>query len=250
VSTPPRHLSAYSPRARLGLIVPPTNTVNEAEWAAMVPEGVTVHAARMPLHADTHSEAGKAALQSDIRKAVSDLCQARVDVVAYGCTAGSMVNPPSTLPDMMVGFGARAAVTTAASIVMALNALGAKRLVIATPYHQKLNDHEVAFLSALGFEVLAISGLGIGAGGPQEYIQIAETPLQAVRAHALSVLRPGADALLITCTDFPALPLIKGLEAETGLPVVTSNQATFFAALRAAGIADRFTGFGRLLAVH
>ncbi len=132
----------------------------------------------------------------------------------------------------------------------ALDALGARRLVVATPYHRRLNDHEVDFLGANGFEVLAISGLGIGAGGAHEYVRIAETPLDAVKAHALSVLRPGADALLITCTDFPTLPLLAGLEAETGLPVVTSNQATFRAALRAAGIADRFSGFGRLLAEH
>src|SRR5690606_32966375 len=38
----------YGWRARLGLIVPPTNTVNEAEWRIMAPEGVTIHSARMP----------------------------------------------------------------------------------------------------------------------------------------------------------------------------------------------------------
>jgi maleate isomerase/arylmalonate decarboxylase len=61
---------------------------------------------------------------------------------------------------------------------------------------------------------------------------------------------PGSDALLITCTDFPTLPLIAGLEADLGVPVVTSNQATFWAMLRAAGIDDRFRQFGKLLADH
>jgi maleate isomerase/arylmalonate decarboxylase len=58
----------------------------------------------------------------------------------------------------------------------------------------------------------------------------------------------GSDAILITCTDFPTLPLIAQLEREFGVPVVTSNQATFWAMLRAAGVDDRFTDFGRLLA--
>jgi maleate isomerase/arylmalonate decarboxylase len=53
---------------------------------------------------------------------------------------------------------------------------------------------------------------------------------------------------LITCTDFPTLPLIAQLESEFGVPVVTSNQATFWAMLRAVGIEDRFEKFGRLLA--
>jgi maleate isomerase/arylmalonate decarboxylase len=53
--------------------------------------------------------------------------------------------------------------------------------------------------------------------------------------------------LLITCTDFPALPLIAPLEAELGVPVVTSNQATLWAALRRAGVHDVVSGAGRLL---
>jgi hypothetical protein len=42
---------AYGWRARLGLIVPTTNTVNEAEWARMAPDGVTIHSARTRFHA-------------------------------------------------------------------------------------------------------------------------------------------------------------------------------------------------------
>ena len=44
--------------------------------------------------------------------------------------------------------------------------------------------------------------------------------------------------------------LIADLETELGLPVVTSNQATFCAMLRTAGIDDRFEQFGKLLASH
>jgi maleate cis-trans isomerase len=239
--------SAYGYRAKLGLIVPPTNTVNEAEWARMAPEGVTVHSVRMPLHADAHTEAGLAALHADIAKAVADLRQARVDVVAYGCTAGSMVIPPESLPDRIGEMAGVPGVTTAAAIVRALRDLGVRRVSVATPYHRALDEHERAFLTANGFEVLSIRGLGIGAGGPQEYVRIAETPLAAVDRHARDSFVPGSDALLITCTDFPTLPLLTALEADLGVPVVTSNQATFRAAVRAAGVRGRFEGFGRLL---
>ena len=89
----PRRFGNYSQRARLGLIVPPTNTVNEAEWMRLLPEGVTLHVTRMPLHADSSSEGGRAALYADIRTHVLSLAQAAPDVIAYGCTAGSMVPP-------------------------------------------------------------------------------------------------------------------------------------------------------------
>ena len=60
--------TVYGARAKLGVIVPPTNTSNEAEWQIMAPQGVTIHSARMPLHADTESEAGKAALYDDVQR--------------------------------------------------------------------------------------------------------------------------------------------------------------------------------------
>jgi len=248
--TAPRHRSTYSHRAKLGLIVPPTNTVNEAEWGRMVPDGITVHTHRMPLHANTSTKEGHAALLADLEGVIGLLRQARVDAVAYACTAGSMISPATALPDTLSARTGGPVITTSAAIVAALRALGAKRLSVATPYAQALNDHETHFLQDHGFTVDWLAGLGIGAGGPQEYPRIAETPLAAVADHARAAFVQGSDALLITCTDFPTLPIVPALEAELGVPVVTSNQATFWAMLRAAGIDDRFDTYGRLLRLH
>jgi maleate isomerase/arylmalonate decarboxylase len=242
-----RHPAAYGWRAKIGVIVPPTNTVNEAEWNLMAPDGVTIHAARMALHLDTSSDTGKAALYADVERAASDLAEAGLDAIAYGCTAGSMVQPASVLSDFMTKVTGTISVTTAASILTALGALGAKHIAVATPYHDALNAHEARFLEAAGFDVVHIQGLGIGAGGPEEYPQIARTDLGDIKDHIVSADRAGAEAMLVSCTDFPVLGLIAGLEQELGKPVITSNQATFWAALRAAGINDRFENYGKLL---
>jgi len=240
--------TSYGRRAKIGVIVPPTNTVNEAEWQMMAPAGVTIHSARMPLHTDTSSDAGKKALYEDIEKATGDLAQAGMSVIAYGCTAGSMSHPMNAIPDFMSGVSGTPCVTTAASIVAALETLGAKSVVVATPYADALNEHERAFLETAGFRVAGVAGLGIGAGGPQEYIQIARTPAETIKTHVLAADHKDADVMLVSCTDFPVLEMIPELEVELGKPVVTSNQATFWAALRAAGIEDRFEKFGTLLA--
>ena len=241
-----RHRSAYSGRARIGLIVPPTNTVNEAEWCRMMPPDVTFHTVRMPLHPPGHGEPADAMVR-DIAAKAAELTPAGVDVVAYACTAGSMVTPPDSLPDAVTARAGVSVVTTAAAIVKALRFLGARPLSVATPYHDALNDHEAAFLTAAGFEVLAIAGLGIGANGPSDYPRIAQTPLETVAQHARAVFVPGSDALVISCTDFPTYALIEPLEAELGVPVVTSNQATLWDALRTCGIGDAIPGTGLLL---
>jgi maleate cis-trans isomerase len=240
-----RHASAYGPRARLGLIVPPTNTVNEAEWHRMLPPGVTFHTHRMKLHTDSATPDGAARLMADLEAVFALLGQCSPDVIAYACTAGSMTTPVEALPEALSARTGIRALTTAASIVAALRALGVRRLSVATPYAQALNNHEAHFLADHGFEVARLIGLGIGAG-PQEYPRIARTPLAAVEAHARAAFVPGSDALLITCTDFPTLPLIELLERDLGVPVITSNQATLWAALRAAGLDDVIAGGGAL----
>ncbi len=241
-----RHKSVYSWRAKIGLIVPPTNTVNEAEWLRVMPDGVTFHTVRMPIHLDHASEAGRRALVADITARVQELAEARVDVVAYACTAGSMVNPRNVLAREVEAATGVPLVTTAASIVDALDDLGASRVSIATPYHDVLNQHEAAFLKANGIETLAIAGLGLGANGPVDYPLIAQTPLERIEAHVRAAFVQGSQACLITCTDFPTLPILLRLEADLGVPVVTSNQATLWAALRSAGITDRIEPLGAL----
>jgi maleate isomerase/arylmalonate decarboxylase len=242
------HYRPYGTRAKLGLIVPPTNTVNEAEWARMAPAGVTVHATRMALHADTTSEAGRAALHADIARAVGDLAQASLDVIAYGCTAGSMVTPLDALTEHMRSLCALPCVATAPALVAACRALGATRVALATPYHDALNAHEAHFLAECGIAAVAVRGLGLGAGGAHEYVRIARVPVEAVYAHCRAADHPDAQALVVSCTDFAVLAAIAPLEAELGKPVITSNQATFWQALRAAGVDDRFAQYGRLLA--
>jgi maleate isomerase/arylmalonate decarboxylase len=242
------HLShPYGWRARLGVIVPPTNTVNEAEWHLMAPEGVTIHSARMPLHTDSDSEAGKAALYADLRRATADLAQAAVDVVAYGCTAGSMVLPLGGLTDYMTSIARVPAVATAPALVEALRALGVRRIALATPYHDALTGHERDFFARCEIETVSARGLGFGANGPDEYRNIARLPAAVAYRLAKSVDRAEAEAIVISCTDFATLGIIPVLEAELGKPVITSNQATFWAALRAAGVGDRPDSFGRLL---
>lgn len=240
----------YGWRAKLGLIVPPTNTVNEAEWARMAPDGVTVHVARMPLHSDTTSDAGRAALYADIRLASTELAKAGPDVIAYACTAGSMVTPLDALTRYMEDVSGVPAVATAPALVLACRALGVTRVGLATPYHDALNAHEVDFLAACGIMTVSVHGLGIGAGGAQEYVQIARVPKEAVFEHCHAADRPDAEALVVSCTDFAAMEAIPRLENALGKPVVSSNLATFWLALRTAGIKDPIPGFGMLLARH
>ena len=127
----------------------------------------------------------------------------------------------------------RPATTTTTTVLDALRAVGATSLAVATPYLEELNAIERQFLEASGFAVASISGLGcatdaeIGRLDPADAVSLVER-----------VDTPEADAVFISCTNFHCLPAIASLERQVGKPVVTSNLAGAWAALRQIGIAD------------
>ena len=92
---------------------------------------------------------------------------------------------------------------------------------------------------------------GLGLNTSLENVQkISRVPAAEVYAHAKSVDRDDAEAVLICCTDFGTLDVIETLEQELGKPVLSSNTASFWNTLRSAGIEDRLQGYGSLLAEH
>lgn len=228
--------------ASLALIVPTTNTVNEREWQRMALPGMRFPLARMVLHA--HADE---ALYRDLRAAIAELAPQSPDAIAYACTAGSMVQPLDSLAGFIEKASGIKGVATAPALVYACRALGATRVALATPYHDELNRHEQAFFEQNGIRVLGIRGLGIGAGGAHEYVRIAQVPKETIYAHCLAADVADAQALVVSCTDFPTLDAIARLEAELGKPVVSSNTATFWQALRVARVGAPIGGFGRLL---
>lgn len=228
----------------IGMIVPVTNTVNEAEWKRMAPQ-MRFPLVRMALHAH-----GDPKLYDDLRACLDQLATSKPDVIAYACTAGSMVQPLDSLAGFMSRESGKPAVATAPALVHACRALGLKRVSLATPYHDALNEHERHFLADNGIQVVAVKGLGIGAGGPHEYVRIAKVPEEDVHAHCLAADHPDAEGMIVSCTDFRTLGILPRLERELGKPVVSSNLATFWMALRAAGVKERLKGYGRLLEQH
>lgn len=235
----------YGWRARLGLVVPTTNTVNEAEWGRMAPEGVTIHSARTRLH-----DAADPRLLEDLGRALDSLAPAAPDVIAYGCTAGSLTDDLDAITGFMERRCGIPAVATGPAIVHALRALGATKIALAAPYHEALTRHEGDFLARHGIETLSMRSLGFGENGPHEFAGIARIPPEAVYRFARGADHPGAQALLISCTDLATAPIVPALERELGKPVLTSNHATLWAALARAGCKTPIEGHGRLLAME
>ncbi|WP_227377318.1 maleate cis-trans isomerase family protein [Haladaptatus halobius] len=227
-------------RGRLGAVVPSSNTTVEGEFRRAVSDGASVHSARMPLEAVTVEELD--AMADDAVECAERLSHAGVDVVAYACTTGSLLHGPGFDSDLEATLGEAAnvpAVATALSVKRALRVLDAERIAVVTPYTDELNDREASYLDDAGFDVVEMDGRGIEANADIGSLR----PADAYRQVRGTVSKAGAvDAAFVSCTNYRTLPAIEPLEADFDVPVVTSNQATLWDALRQLGVSANVPG--------
>ena len=88
----------YAPRLkRIGLIVPSSNTNVEPDCMMLCPPGVTIHSSRSGGY-DVETIPDSAEMRRFVRQSVDknckDLMDARVDVIAYGCTSATLSDGP------------------------------------------------------------------------------------------------------------------------------------------------------------
>jgi arylmalonate decarboxylase len=237
----------YGWRGRIGLLVPAVNTVVEPEFSRLVPEGVGVYAERLSQPRSTEL-AGNEDLVRDAERAAWYVSRARVGVVAFACTSASFFEGRAAeqrLQDTIAAACGAAAVTAIGAVVEALEALRVRKLVLATPYIDEANALEEAFLAGRGFRVLAMQGLQV-----REAFEIGLVEDSAVYELARMLVRPDAEAIFISCTNLPTLGVIARLEDDTGLPVVTSNQALAWSCLGKLGVPAESQGMGRLFDIQ
>lgn len=237
----------YGRRGRIGLITLASDSSVLPEYARVMPDGVAVYAAPIVLpRGEVNAAALAEMLEGDqLERAAELLIWTDVDLIVFACTTGSLVHGigwDREVAARIAGASGRAATTTTTAVLGALQAVGATSLAVGTPYIEELNAIERQFLEESGFGVASIAGLGcatdpeIGRLEPEDAVSLVER-----------VNTPEADAVFISCTNFHCLPAIASLERRLGKPVVTSNLAGAWAALRQIGVDDPIPGYGELL---
>jgi len=236
----------YGDRARIGLLVPSGNQVCEAELHAMMPPGVAALVTRLELRGSSERELLN--MLGNLEVASRLLADAKPALVAFHCTAVSTFAPDLArdIPRRIAAATDLPAAATADGILAAFAALGARRVLLVTPYIAEVHAREVAFLAAHGIDVVGGSSLGLNTNAEMAVLSPERIRNQVLAAAAAS---PGAEACFVSCTAIRSAPLIASLEAELGMPVVTSNQVMAWHALRCCAITDVVPGFGRLMAL-
>lgn len=233
-------------RAKIGFVLLASEQTIESDMMRWAPPGVGLHFTRGE-NPDQITAESLAAMIGSLAPAASVLApDAGLDVICYACTSGSVVmGEEQVCAELRKGNPGAHPTTLVSGVFAALDAMGATKVTVATPYLDEVNRIEADYMRALGYDVLSIEGLNI----TNDSDMVRVTP-SYIRDFAISLDHPEAEAIFVSCGALRTIEVIDEIEAATGKPCVASNQAMLWHCLRLAGIDDQIDGLGQLFRDH
>lgn len=242
---------------RIGMIVPSSNRTMETELPRMLQarervlpeERFTFHSSRMRMQHVTPEELAR--MNAQTGRASLELADVRPDVVASACLvaimaqgAGYHCHAEAQITGVLDGEGLDIpVVSSAGALLRGLEALGARRVAMVTPYLKPLTRLVADYVEDAGFEVLDALSLEVS-----DNLAVARLDPEALQHHWRKVDTRKADALVLSaCVQMPSLPAIAPVEREAGIPVLSAATATVFTILTELGLETRVPDAGRLL---
>ena len=232
-------------RARLGLLVLATDFTIEHEWRAIMAglPGVALYESRILNDAQITPETLRA-MEPRIAAATDVILPGSpLDVVAYGCTSASMAIGEEKVFERIRSVRPDAKCTTPITgAFAAFRALGARRIGVLTPYRADVNRIVADYIGARGFEVPVF-----GSFSEQDDGVVSRITPASVKTGVKAILsRASVDAVFVSCTSVRLAEAAREIEAETGVPITSSNHAMAWHALRLAGVTDVMPQWGKL----
>jgi maleate isomerase len=239
-------------RKVFAVIGPSTNTIVQPDMEAMRPAGVTNHYRDIFVEdpealSDASFLAGAQKISDGMKEALRTAMTCRPDYLVLGVSAisfaGGLTGARTFVDDIQAFTGLGISVGSLAT-AEALTAYGGiRRIAFLSPYYPAANAQVRQFFTDSGFEVARDIALRC-----VSWTDIARVDEARLR-HALTKLDgDDIDAIVQVGTNLSMVALAAQAEVWLAKPVVAINAATYWHALRANGLDDRFEGKGRLLA--
>src|SRR5215468_11084101 len=176
---------------RFGLLTPSSNTVQEPEFSAVLPQTVSLHTGRVAYRDITPEEQMHCVLE--LERESRKLADAEVDVIVFAATAPTLAKGKGydrELIKRVEDASGRPASTAATAFVDALTLLRVETIAIGAPWSQTMDKPMVSFMEANGFKVVNSEVAGYVAG-----VELGRAGSEAAYELARRVDRPDAEAI-------------------------------------------------------
>ncbi len=212
-------------RARVGFIIPSSNTFSEPQFNHFAPAGLGIHITRARIAGEWKRPLSEMA--GEIATAAKLLSDCHPSLIVFHCTETSMTQGPrgeGKILDIVHDATGIEAMATSRLVLEALQGLGMKKVVLLSPY--KSNKNIIDYLGASGIGVVRDVAMGLEAGyfgrvSPQQWTEL-----------AMKHDGPDADGIFLSCTDTTQIEAIADIERLLEKPAVSSNQAVLWGCVR------------------
>lgn len=255
----------WGSRARFGLFIVGSEAVPEAEWWAMVPDDISVHAARVAAAAPWgrwSDDRADVDLVDDLAHGLRQLASMRLTAVVIAHSSSSFIGGKGWDEVVIKKLSAQLAPTVSVTtngldMLAALTAQRVTRPFLVMPAW----FDDAAVRAGLDYfhahEVEPAGHLRADPGPAWRHVPPRqmypkglgfEQVLDTLYAQILASCPDDADGVLIVGTGVRCVAILDGLEQQLGRPVISANQASLWRCLGFAGIAGGVGGYGSLLA--
>jgi len=231
-------------RKLIGLILLSTDLTLERLLHRLIPsDQVAVFVNRVPYNNPMTVE-NLAAVENSLAQAAHDILPGvQLDAMAFACTSGSIaIGPEKVMQRVTDGQPGVPVTTPVTAAIDGLKQLGLGRIALLTPYPDAVNQPLAGFIQGCGIAIDKMSTFNLDSD-----IDVGRIPVPAIIEAAVAADHEDAQALFLSCTALQASNCITELEQTLGKPVLTSNQAMLWRAMRLAGYNGKIQGFGELL---
>ena len=232
-------------------MAPSTNTIVQPDFDDLRPIGITNHYSRIftpnnrALSNDSF-RAGVDVIGSNVTAAVDSVMTCEPDYLVMGISALSFFGGKAGAD----AFQKRIMERTGLGLTVGSHAMAAalarygnvERIAVLTPYWPVMNAEVARYFSDVGLTVVRDLALQC-----TSWTGIAAVSTAQCRDALRRLDGDDIDALVQVGTNLSMTRLAAAAELWLGKPVVAINTATYWHALRANGIEDKISGFGRLL---
>lgn len=225
-------IADYGSKARLAIATPQANPTVEPELRALMPAGIEIYATRL-----THpAPAVEDRLDHYIRhmpEAIASFGSMRLAAFGFGCT-GSSYRAGRALEDELTAAASRHSalpvITAAQAIRQALQAYGARRVALVSPYPVDLAEAGYRYWEDCGITLSARLRVETSLTDTHRIYE-----LTSADAHAAlcEIDQTDAEVILASGTGMPTLAALRRWRSESSLPVLSSNLCLAWALLRA-----------------
>ena len=187
-----------------------------------------------------------AKMAEDITDVTKDILpDQKIDCVAYGCTSGTVAAGYDVIKEKVNLAKPEAKVTTPiTAAIKALNKLGINKISIFTPYTKTINDSVVGYFKKENITINSLTYFDI-----ESDLDIGKVDENYLFEVLSKIDLDNSEALFVSCTALPVLPIIDKLEKKLNKIILSSNQTLIWEALNLIGNKEPVVGFGKIFEV-